>query len=275
MSTFTDALMLRLHAPGGLPGLLFPADATGRARIRQLAGTLYGVPAAALHDVLKVEVAAEEYQWPLFRQRLLAGTWTRTTPDHARTDVLYEGREAGAPPEWVDLALEVAATVLLELDGGRIESVVLGDIGEYASLAEFQAKFRWFDLAGYLARHGLTTVEDLRRAFHHLLGEVKLAAPPPFDPADPANQRRLRLRLAVLIRETVDVTEALRSARLVRDLAARGQVAHRDPDGLTSRSPLAPVLLLPKPAVTAHPVPESELLAFFASQDVLAIPVPP
>ncbi|MEV8630878.1 hypothetical protein AB0395_04405 [Streptosporangium sp. NPDC051023] len=275
MSAFTDGLMLRLHAPGGLPDLLFPADATGQARIRRLVSTLYDLPSAAVHDVLKVEVTAEEYQWPLFRPRLLAGTWIRTTPDHARTDVQYEGREAGAAPEWIDLSLQVTATVVLELDEGRIESVVLGDIGAYATLAEFQAKFRYFDLAGYMARHGLTTVDELRRAYRHLLGEIKLAAPPPFDPADPANQRRLRLDLAVLIREAVDVTEALRSARLVCDLAERAVGVRRAPDDLASRSPFAPVLLLPKAAVSAHSTPEAELLDFFASQDVLAIPVPP
>lgn len=275
MSSFTDGLMLRLNAPGGLPGLLLPADATGLARVRQLAATLYGLPAATVHEVSRLEVAEAEYQWPLFRPRLLSGSWIRTAPAHERTEVLYEGREAAAPPEWVDLRLRLSATLVLELDRGAIESVVLNDIGDYHTLAEFQAKFRYFDLDGYLARHHIETVDELRRTYRHLLGEIRLAAPPPFDPADPANRRRVPLELAVLVRESVDLTEALRAARLVRDLAERGLPGRREPDGLESRCRLAPVLVLPAAAVAASGIAEAELLAFFAAQDVLAVPVPP
>ncbi|MEV4559247.1 hypothetical protein AB0K51_19970 [Kitasatospora sp. NPDC049285] len=275
MSSFTDALMLRLDAPGGLPGLLLPAGPTGLARVRQLAGTLYGLPAAAVHEVAKLEVAEAEFQRPLFRPRLLSGSWIRTSPAHERTEVLYEGRDAAAPPEWVDLMLRLSATLVLELDPGAIESVVLNDIGEYHTLAEFQAKFRYFDLAGYLARHHIETVDELRRAYRHLLGEIRLAAAPPFDPADPANQRRVPLELAVLVRESVEVTEALRAAQLVRDLAERSLPARREPDGLESRCRVAPVLVFPAAAVAASGVAEADLLAFFAARDVLAVPVPP
>lgn len=198
MSGFTDALMLRLHAASALPGLLFPSDPQGADRIRQLAGTLYGLPAAGVHD-----------------------------------------------------------------------------IGEYATLAEFEAKFRYFDLAGYLARHHITTVEELKGAYRHLLGEIRLAAPPPFDPADPAHQRRVPLELAVLVRSTVDLTEALRSARLVRDLAERGTAYGRAAGAWEVHAPLAPVLVFPAAAVAASGVPEAVLVSFFAAQDVLAISLPP
>lgn len=275
VSGFVDALMLKLHAPGGVQELLVPADEQGRARIRQLAGALYGLPASIVHDVVKVEAVAAEFQRPLFRSRMLTGTWTRTSPEHARTDVWYEGREAGAPPEWIDLSVRLAATLVLELDSGEIESIALADIGEFASLAEFEAKFRYFDLAGYMARHHLTTVDDLKRAYRHLLGEIRLSAPPPFDPADPANQRRVGLELAVLIRDAVDVTEALRSARLVRDLAEQGLAYRRDTGEFDVHAPLAPVLVFPATAVAPTGIPAANLLAFFAAQDVLAILVPP
>ncbi|MFE5720430.1 hypothetical protein [Streptomyces erythrochromogenes] len=275
MSGFTDALMLRLHATGALPGLLFPSGPQGADRIRQLAGTLYGLPAAGVHDVLKTEVLSARFQQPLFRSRLLGGTWIRTSPDHARTDVAYEGREAGAQPEWVDLSLRLAVTLVLELDESRVESIGLADIGEYATLAEFEAKFRYFDLAGYLARQHITTVEELKGAYRHLLGEIRLAAPPPFDPADPAHQRRVPLELAVLVRSTVDLTEALRSARLVRDLAERNTAYRRETGVLEVHAPLAPVLVFPAAAVAASGIPAAALVSFFAAQDVLAISLPP
>lgn len=275
MSGFTDSVMLRLNAPGALPGLLLPGGPAGLDRVRQLVGTLYGLPAAAVHAVAQLEVVAAEFQRPLFRPRRLAGSWIRTAPAHERTEVLYEGRDAAAPPEWVDLMLRLTATLVLELDRGAIESVTLNDIGEYHTLAEFEAKFRYFDLAGYLARHHIGTVDELRRAYRHLLGEIRFAEPPPFDPADPANRLRVPLELAVLARESVDLTDSLRAARLVRDLAERALPARPDPPGLESRARLAPVLALPAAAVAASGVTESELLAFFAAQDVLTIPLPP
>lgn len=275
MSTVTDGLMLRLGATGALPGLLLPADPAGLARVRQLAGTLYGLPAATVHEVASIEVVAAELQRPLFRPRQLSGSWTRTAPAHERTEVLYEGRDAAAPPEWVDLMLRVNATLVLELDQGAIESVTLNDIGDYQTLAEFQAKFRYFDLPGYLARHHITTVDELRHAYRHLLGEIRFAAPPPFDPSDPANRRRVPLELAVLVRESVDLTESLRAARLVRDLAERALPARPDPAGLESHGRLAPVLLFPAAAVAASGITETDLLAFFAAQDILAISLPP
>ncbi|MFI5529930.1 hypothetical protein ACIA8O_15450 [Kitasatospora sp. NPDC051853] len=275
MSGFTDGLMLRLGAPGALPGLLLPADATGLARVRQLVGTLYGLPAATVHEVARLEVAAAELQRPLFRVRQLSGSWIRTAPAHERTEVLYEGRDAAAPPEWADLMLRLTATLVLELDPGAVESVTLNDIGEYQTLAEFQAKFRYFDLDGYLARHRIGTVDELRRAYRHLLGEIRLAAPPPFDPAAPANRRRVPLELAVLVRESVDLTASLRAAQLVRDLAERGLPARPDPAGLESRGRLAPVLVFPAAALAVSGITETELSAFFAAQDVLAIVLPP
>jgi hypothetical protein len=271
VSAFVDATMLRLHAPDGVRDLLFPTGAGRLDRVRRLAVILHGLPAATVHDVLQVDLLTAEFQRPLFRPRLLGGTWTRTSPELSRTDVQYEGREAGAPPEWIDLALRVAATVVLELDGAEVESIRLADIGEFDTLAEFEAKFRHFDLAGFMARHAITTVDELKRAYRYLLGEIRLADPPPFDPADPANRRRLTLELAVLLRDTIDLTEGLRAARLVRDLVERGTAFRRQNDGLEVRAPVAPVLVFP---AAAEP-PEAELLAFYASQDVVAIPVPP
>ncbi|MEV4838676.1 hypothetical protein AB0K05_29525 [Nonomuraea sp. NPDC049486] len=275
MSAFTDALMLKLHATCGVQDLLFPPGQQGLSRVRQLVGTLYGLPASSVHEVLEVEVLGARFQRPLFRPRLLTGTWTRTSPDHARTDVRYEGREAGTPPEWIDLSAALAVTLVLELDRGAIESITFADIGEFTTLAEFEAKFHYFDLAGYMARHRLETVDELRRAYRHLLGEIKQADPPPFDPGDPANQRRVRLELALLMRDVVDVTEALRSASLVRDLAERDLAYARDLGDLEVLAPLAPVLVFPADAVAASGFAEADLTAFFAGQDILAITVPP
>ncbi|MCD0449188.1 hypothetical protein LO762_08305 [Actinocorallia sp. API 0066] len=277
MSAFTDALMLRLHAPDGVRDLLFPQGPQRPARIQRLAATLYGLPAADIADVVTVEVVGTRFQRPLFRRRTLTGTRTRTTPDHARTDVAYEGRDTGTPPEWVDMSASLDVTLVLRPRTAKVASLTLGDLGdlgEVTTLAEFEARFRHFDLTGYMARHGLETVEDVRRS-SHLLGEITLAEPPPFDPADPGNRRTVRMEIGLLVRDSLDVTGALRAARIVRDLVERDVAYPREVGELEAAAPLAPVLAFPSDAVTASGFTEADLLGFFAAQDVLAIPIPP
>jgi hypothetical protein len=151
----------------------------------------------------------------------------------------------------------------------------IGDLGEFFTLSEFEAKFRYFDVAGFMTRHHITTVEQLKQAYRYMLGEIRLKALTPFDPADPGNQRRVDLELAILVRDDLDLVEALRSARLVSDLAERGIASRPHDEVFVPRTPLAPVLIFPAAAVTAAGIVEADLLAFFAGQDVLAIPLPP
>lgn len=270
MSTFTDKAMLNLSDPAQLRELVDPAADTTHQRVRQLFAMVYALPFATLNGVASVDVLTTEFQHPLFPPRTMAGTWTQTVPSHTRTDVVYEGRD-GLTPEWVDLAARLALTVVLQIDPGQVESILLADIGEFASVAEFQAKFRYFDLDAFMAEHRLTTVDELKRAYRYLLGEVKLAAPPAFDPADPANQRRFELDLAILIRDGIDVMACLRDARLVRELLERTLPYRREIGEAQVRTPFAPVLLLPADAIAATGFTQPQLEAFFAAQDVLAV----
>ncbi|MBU2670207.1 hypothetical protein KOI35_42575 [Actinoplanes bogorensis] len=266
MSAFGDALMRKLHAPGGVEDLLFPAGAVRLARVRQLLGLLHSLPAAIVHDVVKLEATGLVFQRPLFRARRMIGTRVRTQPDHAHTDVRLDERDGGGPPEWIDLSVRLHVTVVLELDSAAVESIALGDVGEYDTLEEFRGKFRYLDLDGYLARHHVTTVDELKRSYRHLLGDIRLAAPPAFDPADPANQVSRTLDLAVLARDDADLTGALRQARLVADLAERAIAYPHE-----TNAALAPVLVFPDTVG----IPDEELAAFFSDQDVLAVKAAP
>jgi hypothetical protein len=274
MSVFVDKVMLNLSDAEALRDLLAPPDDAAHERIKQLFAAVYALPFAVVHDVTQVEVLASDFQRPLFPPRRLAGTWTQTTPSLTRTDVQYEGLD-GLNPEWLDVAARVALTVLLEVDAGDVESIRLTDIGEFATLSEFEAKFRYFDLAAFMSEHGITTVEELKRAYRYLLGEIKLKDPAVFDPRDPANQRRFELNLAVLIRDGIDVAAWLRDARLAREVAERTVPYHREIGEAEVRTPYAPLLILPEAAVAGTGVNEADLVAFFAAQGVLAVFVTP
>jgi hypothetical protein len=273
MSAFVDKVMLDLSDPAKLSELVSPAADTTHTRVRQLFAIVYAMPFATLHDVLTVDVLETDFQRPLFPPRRLAGTWTQTTPSYTRTDVLYEGLD-GLVPEWVDVSVRLALTVVLEIDAGEVDSVQLNDLGAFSTLAEFQAKFRYFDLDAFMAEHGITNVEELRSAYRYLLGEVQLKAIPPFNPGDPANQRRFELNLALLIRDAIDVASCLRDARMAREAVERALSYHRDVGEAEVRTPYAPVLILPETAVAATGSSESALETFFAAQQVLAVFIP-
>lgn len=273
MSAFVDKVMLDLSDPAKLSELVSPAADTTHARVRQLFAIVYAMPFATLHDVLTVDVLETDFQRPLFPPRRLAGTWTQTAPSYTRTDVLYEGLD-GLVPEWVDVSARLALTVVLEVDAGEIESVQLGDLGAFSTLAEFRAKFRYFDLDAFMAEHRITNVAELQSAYRYLLGEVKLKAIPPFNPGDPANQRRFELNLVLLIRDGIDVAACLRDARLAREAVERALPYHRDVGEAEVQTPYAPVLILPEAAVAATGSSESALEAFFAAQQFLAVFVP-
>lgn len=270
MSAFVDAVMLRLSDPANLQELVAPAADATHHRIRALFAAAYALPFATLHDVLRVEVLATEFQRPLSPPRRLAGTWTQTIPSHARTDILYEGQD-GLTPEWLDVTAQLAITVVLEVDAGEVESVQIRDLGGFSTLGEFKAKFRYFDLDAFMAEHRITTVEELQRAYRYLLGQIKLKDLPPFDPASPANQRRFVLNLAVLIRDGIDLSVCLRDVQLVREAAERSLAYRREAGEAEVRAPYAPVLVLPENAVAATGFTEAALAGFFASQDVLAV----
>lgn len=270
MSAFVDKVMLDLSDPAKLRELVSPATDTTHQRVRQLFATVYALPFATLHDVLEVSVLDSDLQRPLFPPRRLAGTWTQTTPSYTRTDVLYEGQD-GFVPQWVDVSARLALTVVLEVDAGEVESVRLNDLGTFSTLAEFRAKFRFFDLDAFMAEHGITTVEELKRAYRYLLGEVKLKAVPPFDPNDQANRRRFELNLAVLIRDDIDLAGCLRDARLAREAVERTLPYRREVGEAEVETPYAPVLVLPEAAVAATGSTEDALEAFFAAQEVLAV----
>ncbi|MEJ3748611.1 hypothetical protein WEI85_35690 [Actinomycetes bacterium KLBMP 9797] len=277
MSAFADRVMVSLTDPAHLRELVAPAADAGHQRIRRLFARVYSLPSAVLRDVLTIEVASTEFQRPLFPRRHTSGTWTRTQPDHRRTDIASDEVDLRAP-HWLDVSARLTLTVVLEVDPAEIESIRSVEIENFTTLAEFRAHFRYFDLDAFLARHGISTVAELRRAYHHLLTEVTLRPAPEFEPADPANQRRFDLPLAFLVRDAIDLTEALRAARHAGEIADRvlpyrrsaGHAGEAD-----ATAPYATVLVFPAAAVPATGMSQASLEQFFDAAGVLAVFVTP
>jgi hypothetical protein len=273
VSAFVDKVLLELRDPVKVEALVAPAADTTFETIKALFGAVYALPSASLDSVKAVEVLGSEFERPIFVPERRTGTWTKTIPEHERTDVVYEGTN-GMKPQWVDVVSDLRATVVLDADPGLVDTVTAKAIDDFTTLAQFKAKFHFFDLDAFMAEHGITTVAELKRLAHYLLAEVKLKAPPPFVPGDPANERRFDLQLAILIRDTVDVAAALRDAKLTVAslnvaLAFRPEVHEAE-----VRMPCAPVLVFPDDALPAG-ITAAQLKAFFAGERVLVVLTPP
>jgi hypothetical protein len=268
VSTFVDTMLVRLARPEGLRQLLLPADDPARQRVRALFAEVYQLPFAAIHEVLDVTVTSSQCQRPVFGSRRTNGSWLQTLPGTSRGDLNFDSAD-GRNPHWMDLSADIQVSVVLQVDPGEVDSFRLTEIGEFTTLEEFRQKFRFFDLDAFMAQHRLSTVDDLRGAFHYLLGEVKLKPVPAFNAADPANQRQFGLTLAVLVRDTTDLAAALRDVRLLVAAAERSLTYRRELGEAEVRAPFAPLLVFPAAAGTE--LTQQQITEFFASQQILAV----
>ena len=271
MSLFTDQLLLQLGDSAQLIQLLAPASDTTRTGLRLLLTAVYDLPFATIHEIQGIEVRRREMERPIFPLTHTSGTWTRSNPSYMRTDVAYQALN-GAEPTWVDVAAEVDVTLVLEMDGGQVASILTREITEFETLDDFRAHFRFIDLDAFMARHGITTVEELKEAYHYLLAEVRLRTPGPFDPTSPENRHRFTLGVAILLREAIDVAATLRDAKLVREVAERTLTYHREKTGGAEvRTPYAPLVVFPEAALASVPFTRDALQTFFAAEGILAL----
>jgi hypothetical protein len=265
VSSFIDTSLVRLSTPDGLRALVFPETDTGRARIRTLLSAVYPLPDATVHTVVDVAVLELDCQRPSFATVRRTGNWLQVVPVATRTDFTMD--TAVEQPRWTDLLAELSVTVVVDADPGGLGSFELRDLPAFATLAEFQAAAPGLDLAAFMATHRLSTVDDLRAAFHYQGGTVRLAERPPFDPADPANRRVLPLPVAVLIRDAIDLVATLRDVRLLAERAGYPrQVA-----GVDATAAHAPLVVLPTAAVADSGLTAEQITEFLAGQHVLAV----
>lgn len=218
MVSFRDQVLLRLSAPATLGAALLPAGDTVGRRVQTMLAASYDLSSARIDQVAGLAVRAVALQRPLFAVGRRSGTWSQTVPSFTRAELTLEV-PAPADPIWVDLLAELDVTVIAETDPAGAEAVLSRSLDDVTSLDDFRARFTFFDLDEFMARHHITTVEELREAFDYLVTDVRLRKPPRFDPGDPANTHVLPVTLAAVVVDPVDLTAALRVTRLVREAA--------------------------------------------------------
>lgn len=270
MSVFVDKMLLELSDPTAVEDLVAPAADPNREILKALFAAVYELPLASLHSVKDVSVAEAEFERPLFPPQRTFGTWTQTIPSHTRTDLVFEASN-GLVPNWIDCVIELDVTVVLDVDPMEVESILVRNIDDFTTLAEFTAKFQFLDLAEFMEEHGITTVAELKAAFNYLMAEIKAKTPTPFDPDDPANERKFTLKLAILVRDAIDVAASMRDVKLALAALDRTLTHHHQINEAEVRIPYAPVLILPSAAVAPGTITATELRDFFGAERIVVL----
>ena len=273
MAGFGDRVLLQLTAPGALVELLAPGGVPLVPDLAMLLGSVFDLDHVRIDHIDAVTVGAVEVQVPFYPAQRHRGSWTRNMPQYLTTEVNVDTRDYAAPV-WADLVARVTVHAIAEVDPGGVESVLSRDIDDFATLDEFRARFRFIDLDEFMARHRLHTVEDLREAYDYLKTEVRFHQPGPFNPADPANAHHIEFDLAVLIRDGLDLVDALRSAVTLRTVA--GQLRTGPKDALLGRpeSPLAIAVAVDRTALD-QTATAATVRALLARSQVLGLVVDP
>jgi hypothetical protein len=267
MSDFVDKCLVALADNAPVLALLAPVADVTRARLRALLAAVYDFPFGTLHEIPNVQVNSIVRERPLFAPVRERGNWTGTIPHHSNTEVVSESASLDNP-FWIDLSVSLDVTLVLEVDPGEIQSILLRHVENIVSLADFQSRFRFLNLDEFLQKHHITTVEELREAYQYLITEIRLRAPGPFNPADPTNRHRYTLEVALVIRDTLDVAAALRDVKLIRLAAERSLAYRRETDAADVRTPIAPLLIFPAGTLAGKPYTESAVRAFFAAERI-------
>ncbi|MEW2352947.1 hypothetical protein [Spirillospora sp. NPDC029432] len=264
MGSFRDTAVARLADAAALAEALAPSA-------EFLVEQSYVLEHARLESVRSVTVRSLRVEEPVFPATRHAGSWTavgRSPPE--RTEFLAEGRADA--PVWIDLLAGVEVEVVAEVDPGGLASLVVAALDDFRTLEEFRDRFRFLDLDAFMAAHGLATVEDLREAGQYLRAEIRLRKPAEFDPADPANRRTARLRVAVLVADPADVTGAIRAARLV---SASAGAPVPPPDELGEhRAPYAMAAVFPRVGAEPPGPTEQEITRLLAGAGIAALFIP-
>jgi hypothetical protein len=267
LGSFVDRLLVQFRDPAKVVAMLAPPADPTNSRLKGLLEAVYDQPFAVVRDIRNPTIRGVEFERPIDPPRRRRGTWMQTAPVYMRTDVSYEDRDTSGPI-WLDVVVDLEVDLLLEVDPGQVESIVTREIEGFSTLDEFKARFQFLDLDAFLARLGITTVDELKSRYPTLLTEIRLEPSPPFDPDDPANLRRYPLRVAMLIREALDVAgllrEAKQTARALTDalaFAERFEVSE-------VRSPFGVMVVVPDSVLAGQPLVADDIRALFATERI-------
>jgi len=254
MSGFVDSILLRFAQDAFVTNLLNGLGLTA------IFNATFDATDIALQSVALGPLSARSYKVPTFETVRSNGTDERILPDaqrvHKERVVPRSGRL-----EWVDVAFDAVLNTKVQTLVAPLQSVTSQPLeqklGGISSIAELRTKllvlYTPSIVDALFAELKISTFDDFERQ-RHLFIELIGAAPPAFDPNDPAAARDFTVAVAVKIVDGFDVAGALQAAKLCRSILEHESI--RDPLGGVERTvPYALVTIFADAAVTDASLP--------------------
>jgi hypothetical protein len=255
MSAFVDAAILRFGQDAFVTDIV-----TNGLGLTQIFNTTFASTDMALQSVTLGSISARSYKVPAFETIRGVGTDERISPDSQRVRKDWRMARFGRL-DWVDVAFDAVLSTKMEMLVGRLQSVTSQTLeqklGGVASLDDLRTKLLTLYAPSVVddifARLRISTFEDFARQRHLFLTLVG-AAPPAFNPDDPAAARDFTVSLRFKIVDGFDVAGALQSAKLCRGILENETVPDTL-DGIERVTPYLFVTMFSDAAVTDSSLP--------------------
>ncbi len=255
MPNLTDRLTLRFLDDAVVTQLL-----TTDIGLTPLFNLGYRLEDGTVHGLELVRIARSEFQKPVFQTLHTRGSEDRQGRESTR---LNREQPKGGRLEWIDVRFQVVVAAIIEDRFTKVRQItatdLLADLGNPGTLAALRAalvaRFGAFAAERTIEALRIDSIEELRQRGALSL-KIESETPPPFDPTDPANRRELPLDLCLQVVPGLDITLALRTAKLDRALLEEeerrpGEVA----PGIERRRPSVFLVLFPDSAAVDNAIP--------------------
>jgi hypothetical protein len=278
MSTFADQILLRFLDDAFVRSFL-----VDRLGLAPLFNAGYEPQDFDLQELSLDTVDRREMAVPTVETIRVSGSEERITPTAERYQLERQMKRFGRLV-WVDVRLDVTLAAKVHVTSMPLDSIrvkkLLDELGGAASIAELRTKL----LARYpvsvvdamFRELRITTIEDYRSR-GDLLVEFLFQEAPPFDPADPANTRRLALTLCLKLQPELKLGEALQEAKLTRSVLQREADFLASRDGAEIKSPYVFATVFPDAAAVDNALPgltaaqiKTGAQSLFAAEGMLA-----
>ncbi|GAB3918256.1 hypothetical protein GCM10011575_34900 [Microlunatus endophyticus] len=213
MVSFVDRALITLIDPTAMTALLTAGAAGPYPRLQRLVDSVYQSEVVTTSGVTDVSTTSVQPVLRFDALETMSLTHTASQPAYALSE-LRGTRRRGGPSTYADLLASLSLQVTVARDAGGIDSVGFEPIEDIQSFADFQSRFQYLDLDGFLAEHRITTLEELRSRYEYLRGTIQLRKPTAAQ-LQPSTVT-VTVSLACVLSEELDIMPALRAATGLR-----------------------------------------------------------
>ena len=254
MSAFVDSTLLRFAQD------TFVSDLLNGLGALAIFNSMFSAADISVQSATIGPIAPRSYKIPAFETVRSNGTDERIVPSTERV------RKNRAFPrfgrlDWIDVAFDATIHTKVAQLVAPLQSVTSttleAELGGVSSLDDLRTKllalYAPSVVDDFFAKSQISTFDDFARQ-RHLFIQLVGAAPPAFDPNDPAASRDFTVSMRVKVVDGFDVAGSLQAAKLCRDIIEH-EASVNAIDGVDRTTSVAMVTLFQDSAVTDTSLP--------------------